>query len=1097
MQENQAPALSPSRQRRVVRPLVALAFLLVVVMEILLVFHLWRGHGRAEADALLVGSSLGQAVEQHVAGQLRGIDTLLDEAGVIVQAGHQHTPSVVDHLHERLTAFPELSSLVLVTGTGGQSVLVGGQSLPQAYLTWLQENLHSSGARLLVAPPLPAEGRKLLVARLFSWAGRPAALATLLDADSLAEYLQSVQVAETRRLSVVHDSGAVAAQVPDQSTAFGWPAGDAAQPLRVVLPVENSNLSVHVDMDQDRAFAIWRVNAGLQLVLLMAFCVVLYYWARRNDRAWRDLVSIRDGLEEMVERRGVELQKAREQLERRVRQVSAANRELRRLSMVTAHHLQEPLRPLVSYSQILARVVGARDAVASGLLDRLIMGGKDMKNLLKGFQKRVADLSIDAPAEMADLHMAVQRAMVDAGVEIPIRVAELPAVAVEHVPCAEVLVQVFRALSGLGAAEIAVSAAQRLQGWGVNLVAIGPLIPDAESSVAVRVCVSLASLNGMQLSFLGQGFELALETAEVKAAAQVGTTALPPAKTVRRARIQALGLIFLLAAVVAWQVDRERAAAIAASQVLTRSVANSIDQQISGSVRGIDGILAEVAEAFQAGATKSLAFSTRMEAVLRAYPEINFIGMIDAQGVLDPATWPPLPLPNQEIRVEDRSYFQKARRQGHDAIVVGDPSMGRLTHGRAWHLARPLHNARGDFVGLVLANVNPDHYARFLDRVLLDVNGGTALIGSNGLMIARAPAHAQKFGMDISSSDLFTQWLPQSPNGSAHLVSKADGNDKYLAYRTLSPYPLVVTSAVSNNKALGDWRRQAGFSVTVAALLSLALFALAWRSDRGMRRIQRQHAALKDEVDRRIEGLEAARAQSDARAASLERLNEQLHDVLAVITTQMDVPLTTLRRDVGDLRDRLRDCGLGTEGEELGYVASAVGRLSALLRDFQHFVSVIGATPRLGPLDLNALARLVADSMDRRFGSGLLLLRIEPMPEIVADATLLTELLDQLFSNAIAYRGRDEAVTVSLRLVRRNQDWLLQVSDDGPGLPPGMIRHDPQAFETGFGQAADSTGIGLAICRVIAQAHGGEIWLNNGVDGGAEVNVSLSGRPGI
>jgi len=1072
--------------------LVAVAFMLVVMMEGLLVAHLWRGHSRAEADALLVAASLGQALEQHVAGQFRGIDALLDEAGVIVQAGHHHTASVVAHLRERLTAFPELSGLILVTAQDGQSVLLGDNSLSEPHLSWLRQHLGSPEPHVIVGPPVPGDSRTLPVARLFKLDDSPAAVVTLLAADSLAEYLQSVQVTETRRLLVIHRSGTVVAQVPEHAMAFGWPAQERGHALGVVVPVEDLGLSVQVDMDKDLAFALWRVNASLQLVLLLVFCVALYYWARRNDRAWRDLVVIRDGLEDLVDKRGIELQQALAQLDHKARQVGTANRELRRLSMVAAHHLQEPLRPLVSYSQMLIRGLSASNPAAIAILDRLILGGKDMKVLLKGFQKRVADLSIDAPAETVDLHTVVQGAMVDSGVDIPIRVGELPQVQVAPLSAAEILMQVFRTLAGLGAAEISLSSSPRPEGWVVDMVANGSLIPDAESSVAVRVCLSLASLNGMALSFLGQGFQLVL-VAEEKAAAQMGAAEVPALKPVLRARFQALGLVCILAAVVFWQIDRERAAAIHAAQVLTRAVANSIDQQISGSLRGIDVILAEAAQAYQAGEHKNMAFAVRMEAILRAFPEIDVIAVINAQGVLEQPTWPPMPVPAQAIRADDRGYFQKARRSNHDTMIIGDPSIGKLTRDRVWHLARPLRDSRGDFLGVVLASVNPDHYARFLDRVLLDVNGGTALIGSNGLMIARAPAHEQKFGMDISSSDLFTHWLPQSANGTAHLISKADGNDKYLAYRTLSPYPLVVTSAVSRNKALAEWRQQTQFSVTVAVLLGCALFALAWRSDRGMRRIQRQQAALQREVERRIEGLEAARAQSDARAASLEKLNGQLHEILAIITSQMDMPLHTLQGDVAALREVVGDGPETAGGEELKYVASAVNRLSALLRDFQHFVTIIGAVPSRGPLDMNALVRLVADTIDRRYGPGRLLLRYEPLPEIVADATLLTELLEQLFDNAVAYARGDHAVTVSLRLIRRSKDWLLQVADDGPGLPPAMVSHEPQAFESGIGQAPDSTGIGLAICRVIAQAHGGEIWLSNGAEGGAEVNVSLSG----
>ncbi|MFA6022445.1 MAG: ATP-binding protein, partial [Rhodospirillales bacterium] len=528
-----------------------------------------------------------------------------------------------------------------------------------------------------------------------------------------------------------------------------------------------------------------------------------------------------------------------------------------------------------------------------------------------------------------------------------------------------------------------------------------------------------------------------------------------------------------------------------AAQVLTRAVANSIDQQISGSLRGIDTILAEAAAAIELGDHHSLAFSVRMAAILRAFPEIRHVGLADATGQMSNLVWPPRLLPESGIAIADRSYFTRAvAHPAQSSMVIGDPVRGRIGDERSLHVARPLRNAKGRFNGIVFANVDPDLYARFLDRVLLDRDGGTALIGADGKMIARAPAHVEKFGMDISSSDLFTRWLPQSPIGTAHLISKADGNDKYLAYRLLSPYPLVVTSAVSRNKALVAWRQGLWPAISAVALLSTALLSLAWMVDRGMTRIRRQHGELAAEVLRRTHGLEAARVLSNARAASLERLNGQLRDLLGVVTRDLEVPLAALQADVRILIGVL-EAGNPHSQDEVVYVSTAIARLSVLLRDFQRFVSIISMSAQMAPVDLGALVRLVADDMARRFGPAVLLVEADSLPVLSADGGMLMELLNQVLANAITYRGRDHAVRVRVRASRRASDWLLEISDDGPGLSLEQLSHDPQAFEAGVGQSVDSTGIGLAICRVIAQAHGGDMWLGKGDEGGTKVSVAL------
>lgn len=1080
--------------RRLLRPVPMVAALLMICLSGLLVAHLWRSHNKADADARVMASTLGQAIEQHVGGQMRGIAALLDETSAQVQADHHQSAAIQAHLRERLTAFAEISELMLMDGNGRITSLLGRGQLAPAQVTWLLAHMGQGETRLMVGPPYVDgdEGRRLMVvARIFSLKGAPMAVLTLMDANSLAAFLETVLVTETDLVSVIHGSGQIVAAAPDHMVLFARPADIRPEQIGAVLPVDGLDLKVRVVASHEGAFQLWRVNAGLEIGLFGLFCFAILTWAQRGDLAWRKVVAARDGLEELVVRRGVELQQARVGLEQKARQVSAANRELQRLSMVAAHHLQEPLRPLVSYSQMLGRRLPGDLLTGQQVLSHLVQGGKDMKTLLKGFQQRVAALNIDAPAEAAELRQVMQRAMVDAGTGVAIRPEAMPSLSVQRQAIGELLVQIFRTLDGLGAASIAVGAHSRPGGWQLVIRGGEALGEGAESSVAVRVCLSLASLNDLSLTFADGAFFLDLPLSESEDMDVAPPTAAVPTRREFGARIQALGLIAALAVAGFWQIERERDSAIHAAQVLTRAVANSIDQQISGSLRAIDTILAEAAAAIELGEHLGSAFSVRMEAILRAFPEIRHVGLADATGLMSSVVWPPRLLPESVIKIDDRSYFRRAVvNSGQRTMVIGDPVRGRIGDERSLHVARSLHSAKGRFSGIVFANVNPDIYARFLDWVLLDQEGGTALIGADGLMIARAPAHEEKFGMDIASSDLFTLWLPTAPIGTAHLISKADGNDKYLAYRLLSPYPLVVTSAVSRNKALVAWRHGLWAAGIAVSLLSAALLSLAWMVDRGMTRIRQQHGELAAEVLRRTHGLEAARALSNVRAASLERLNGQLRDLLGVVTRDLDVPLAALQADVHRLTGVL-DASDPHGRDELEYVSTAITRLSVLLRDFQRFVSIISMSVRLTPVDLGGLVRLVADDMARRFGPTALLVEADILPEIEADGGMLMELLSQVFANAIAYRGRTEAVTVRVRAIRQPQEWLLEISDDGPGLTPEQLSHDPQAFEARVGQSVDSTGIGLAICRVIAQAHGGDMWLGNGEAGGTQISVVL------
>jgi signal transduction histidine kinase len=66
---------------------------------------------------------------------------------------------------------------------------------------------------------------------------------------------------------------------------------------------------------------------------------------------------------------------------------------------------------------------------------------------------------------------------------------------------------------------------------------------------------------------------------------------------------------------------------------------------------------------------------------------------------------------------------------------------------------------------------------------------------------------------------------------------------------------------------------------------------------------------------------------------------------------------------------------------------------------------------------------------------------------------------------------------------------LIEVIDRGPGLPPGPPDHVFEKFFRGPGAAAGGVGLGLAVCRAIAVAHGGRIEATAGVSGGAVFRV--------
>ncbi len=97
------------------------------------------------------------------------------------------------------------------------------------------------------------------------------------------------------------------------------------------------------------------------------------------------------------------------------------------------------------------------------------------------------------------------------------------------------------------------------------------------------------------------------------------------------------------------------------------------------------------------------------------------------------------------------------------------------------------------------------------------------------------------------------------------------------------------------------------------------------------------------------------------------------------------------------------------------------------------------------------------------------------------DATLIEQVLINLFDNASAHAGGATGIWLSVRAT--NDAVAIQVEDDGPGIPPVIL---PRIFDGGHeGDKTRGMGIGLSVCRSIIRAHGGEMTTGRSKHGGA------------
>ncbi|HIQ22787.1 MAG TPA: HAMP domain-containing histidine kinase [Planctomycetes bacterium] len=116
-------------------------------------------------------------------------------------------------------------------------------------------------------------------------------------------------------------------------------------------------------------------------------------------------------------------------------------------------------------------------------------------------------------------------------------------------------------------------------------------------------------------------------------------------------------------------------------------------------------------------------------------------------------------------------------------------------------------------------------------------------------------------------------------------------------------------------------------------------------------------------------------------------------------------------------------------------------------------------------------------------------------PPLEADPQLLRRVLCNLISNALRHNGPRTCVTVDAELAASGAEILFRCRDDGQGVPEERLSEIFTEFATTGDSASGATGLGLAFCRSVVEAHGGRIWCEN-LPRGAQFLFTIPLKPG-
>ena len=229
--------------------------------------------------------------------------------------------------------------------------------------------------------------------------------------------------------------------------------------------------------------------------------------------------------------------------------------------------------------------------------------------------------------------------------------------------------------------------------------------------------------------------------------------------------------------------------------------------------------------------------------------------------------------------------------------------------------------------------------------------------------------------------------------------------------------------------------------------------------------------------------------------AHLERSNRELESFAYVASHDLQEPLRKIQT-FGERLKATSAAALGPQGlDYLERMNNAANRMRRLINDLLSYSRVTASVQPFARVDLTTLVRDVLGDLETAIENAGAAVTLGDLPQLDADPVQMRQLFQNLVSNALKFRQEGVAPTVDIRCTvdETANRCELMVEDNGIGFDEKYLDRIFQVFQRLHGRDSkyEGTGIGLAICRKIAERHGGTLGVRSSPGMGATFTISL------
>jgi len=226
---------------------------------------------------------------------------------------------------------------------------------------------------------------------------------------------------------------------------------------------------------------------------------------------------------------------------------------------------------------------------------------------------------------------------------------------------------------------------------------------------------------------------------------------------------------------------------------------------------------------------------------------------------------------------------------------------------------------------------------------------------------------------------------------------------------------------------------------------------------------------LNDELESRVE----------ERTRELQRSNQELEQFAYTISHDLQAPLRTITSYCQMLQERYVG-RLDEEADEfLNGAVEGSRRMKQLVDDLLEYSRITSSPAPPSSVSSELALAEASKNLLTEMREAQAELTSDQLPVVVADATQLMQVFQNLLSNALKYRG-EAPPKIHVSCQETAEEWIFSVRDNGLGIEQRQYARIFQIFQRLHpARTHPGSGIGLAICKRIVEQHGGRIWVES------------------